>query len=149
MFAAEKWYEYEENYIKYGIDLDADRDYKRERKKAKKAKRHIASAKDRKRAMMYVIVLATVCIGVVIAGAYAASLKYQINSLIASNTEIEKDIETLNVEIKTANNISTIEERALTELGMVYPSTGEIVYVMGEEEPATEFAMLMKDQAYN
>ena len=84
-----------------------------------------------------------------IAGAYAASLKYQINSLIASNTEIEKDIETLNVEIKTANNISTIEERALTELGMVYPSTGEIVYVMGEEEPATEFAMLMKDQAYN
>ena len=148
MFVAEKWYEYEENYIKYGLDLDADKDYKRE-KKARKAQRHIASAKDRKRAMMYIVVLAAVCIGVVIAGAYAASLKYQINSLIASNTEIEKDIETLNVEIKTANNISTIETRAIEELGMVYPTNGEIVYVMKEEEPATEFAMLMKDQAYN
>ena len=99
--------------------------------------------------MLYVVVLAAVCIGVVIAGAYAASLKYQINSLIASNTEIEREIETLNVEIKTANNISAIETRAIEELGMVYPTTGEIVYVMKEEEPATEFAMLMKDQAYN
>lgn len=149
MFAAEKWYEYEENYIKYGLDLDADKDFRRERKKARNKKRHIASAKDRKRALLYVVVLAAVCIGVVIAGAYAASLKYQINSLIASNTEIEREIETLNVEIKTANNISAIETRAIEELGMVYPTTGEIVYVMKEEEPATEFAMLMKDQAYN
>ncbi len=145
MVTAEKWYEYEENYIKYGLDLST----KAVRKKAPKAKRHIASAKDRKRAMVYVIVLAAVCVGVVISAAYAATLKCEINSIIASNTEIEREIETLTVEIKTANNISAIETRAINELGMVYPTSAEIVYVLEDEKPATDFAMVLKDQAYN
>ncbi len=145
MVTAEKWYEYEENYIKYGLDLGTDV----RRKKAPKAKRHIASAKDRKRGMVYIILLAAVCVGVVISSAYAATLKCEINSIIAANTDIEREIETLTVEIKTANNISAIETKAINELGMVYPTSAEIVYVIEEDEPATDFAMLLKDQAYN
>ncbi len=145
MVTAEKWYEYEENYRKYGLDLGTET----KRRTAPKAKKHVISAKDRKRAMMYVIVLAAVCVGVVISSAYAATLKCEINSIIADNTEIEREIETLTVEIKTANNISAIETRAINELGMVYPTSAEIVYVIEQDKPATDFAMLLKDQAYN
>ena len=145
MVTAEKWYEYEDNYKRYGLDM---RPAERRQPRAK-AKRYAASSKDRSRGMMYVIILAAVCVGVVISTAYAASVKCEINALIASNTEIQHDIETLNVQIKTANNISAIETRAIDELGMIYPTSENIVYVMGEEEPATNFAMILKDRAYN
>lgn len=146
MVAAEKWYEYEDNYRRYGLDMRAPQT--RPTRTKAKPKKHVLIAKDRRRLLAYVIVLATVCIGMVISGAYAATLKCNINKLIASNAEIEKDIETLNVEIKTANNISTIEAKAIGELGMIYPSAAEIVYVTAQSEPATNFGVLLKEQAY-
>ncbi len=143
MVTAEQWYEGEENYRNYGLEA---RNSARMPKTAPRGKK--AKAQDKARFTLYVILLAIICIGVVISGAYAATLKCDINALISQNDQIEKEIETLNVKIKTANNISTIEERAVDELGMVYPGPGEIVYVMEEPETDGRFGLLLMEQAY-
>ncbi len=157
MVAAEKWYEYEDNYRKYGIDMrPANEDFvKRSRKSKTKVRANVCTksgqlvAKDRGRLLVYMVVLAAVCIGVVISGAYAATLKYNINSIIAENEEMTKDIETLDVQIKIANGISTIENRALGELQMIYPDTTQIVYVEEQfAEANINLGVLLKDQAY-
>lgn len=156
MVAAEKWYEYEDNYRKYGIDMRPTQ-VKSEGRRAKAKSKVKANAntkagqlkvKDRTRFMAYVVVLAVVCIGVVISGAYAATLKCDINSIIAENEEITKDIETLNVQIKTANGISAIESKALGELGMVYPTANEIVFIGEPAKESANLGVLLKEQAY-
>ncbi len=144
MVTAEQWYEGEENYMNFGLENG-----KVKRPATKTRKKNSLRAKDRARFMLYVIVLAIVCIGVVISGAYAATLKCSINSLISENDKIEKEIETLNVEIKSANNLTSIEEKAVGELGMIYPGPGEIVYVMDEPETDGRFGLLLMEQAYN
>lgn len=144
MMAAEKWHEYQESYNRYGIDM------KPQQNRIKKVKaKPFMSAKDKFRLIMLTVFAGILGVGIIISSAYAAQLKYDINMLISENTVIEGEIQNLNVEIKKETNISTIEKKAIEELGMTYPYGSQIVYLGEKDSVDGSFAMTLKEQAYN
>ena len=65
--------------------------------------------------------------------------------------EIRGEIETLQIMISSAVNIETVEKRAL-EMGMVYPSPEQFVYLrdeIAELRDADDFAQYIKENAYD
>lgn len=104
---------------------------------------------DKKRILLSAIMIGIVCILMVVFTAYSAELRCENNALIAENEALQGEIDTLNVKIKSANNIDHIEEVATKKLGMVYPEDGECVYVSNEDAPEGNFAMVIKEQAYH
>lgn len=144
MIAAEKWYEYQENYQKYGFDMKP----KQPRKKQKPQNSRI-TAKDKMRLMILTVIVGILCIGLIITTAYAASIKYDTNQLVKANNTLEAEIENLNVKIYSSNNIEAIEEKAAGDLGMKYPSSKQMVYLTEDEKPDKGFADILRKQAYN
>ena len=144
MIAAEKWYEYQENYQKYGLDMKP----KAPRKKPKPQKSGI-TAKDKTRLLLLTVVAGVLCIGLIITTAFAASIKYETNQIIQQNHELEAEIENLNVAVYSESNIEALEEKAMDKQGMVYPSSKQVVYLTEGEQPKDGFADIMRKQAYN
>lgn len=105
--------------------------------------------KDKKRLLTGTVIIGFICIIMVVLAAYAAELRVENNTLITSNEALQGEIDTLSVKIKSANNIDHIENVATGKLGMVYPSEGECVYVSEDDAPEGNFAMVIKEQAYN
>ena len=104
---------------------------------------------DKKRILTGTVLIGIICIIMVVVTAYSAELKCENNELLTSNDAIQGEIDTLNVKIKSANNIEHIEKVATEKLGMVYPSEGECVYVSEDDMPDENFAMVIRKQAYN
>ena len=144
MIAAEKWYEYQENYQKYGLDMKP----KAPRKKPKPQKSGI-TAKDKTRLLLLTVVAGILCIGLIITTAFAASIKYETNQIIQQNHELEAEIENLNVAVYSESNIEALEEKDMDKQGMVYPSSKQVVYLTEEDLPKDGFADIMRKQAYN
>jgi cell division protein FtsL len=143
MIAAEQWYEYQQQYRKFSFDMKPrDVSCEREQRKAR------TTPKDRFMLMVLTILLGLVCIGMIISSAYAASIKYDINTLIKENEVIQGEIENLDVEIKSAINIGNIEARAIEELGMVYPEVTQFRYISQGSEAIPNLASVIKEQAY-
>lgn len=140
MIAAEKWHEHQENYQKYGLDMKP----KGPRKKTKPKKSSI-TAKDKARLLLLTIFVGILCIGLITATAYAATIKYNINKTIKNNTALEAEIENLQVKIYSNNNIEAIENKATEELGMIYPKTKQIIYLTDKKNAVGD----EKQQAYN
>ncbi|MFV0518522.1 MAG: cell division protein FtsL [Aminipila sp.] len=144
MMSAEQWYVYQDNYKKYGFDM-------KPKKVAvvKPKKKAYVTAKDKVAMMLLTIVIGILCISVIITTAYSANIKYEINKIIKQNAVITGEIENLTVKLNQANNIQAIEQRAITELGMVYPDPNEFIYIKPAEEPVKDFALLLREEAYN
>jgi len=106
-------------------------------------------SQDKRRILSGAVIAGLICIVMVVVTAYCAELRCENNDLITANNEIQGEIDTLNIKIKSANNIEHIETVAKGELGMVYPEEGECVYVTDEDAPEENFAMVIKEQAYN
>lgn len=106
-------------------------------------------SQDKKRILSGTVLIGIICIIMVVVTAYAAELRVENNQLLADNQAIQGEIDTLNVKIKSANNIEHIEKVATKRLGMVYPSEGECVYVSEDDSPAENFAMVIREKAYN
>lgn len=104
---------------------------------------------EKKRILGGTIIIGLICIMMVVFAAYGAELRCENNELMAANEALQGEIDTLSVKIKSANNIDHIEYVATKKLGMVYPSEGECVYVSGKDTPEGNFAMVIKEQAYN
>ena len=104
---------------------------------------------DKKRILTSTILVGIICIMMVVFTAYSAELRCENNALMSANEALQGEIDTLNVKIKSANNIDHIESVATKKLGMVYPSEGECVYVTSEDVPESNFAMVIKEQAYH
>ena len=104
---------------------------------------------DKRRILTSAILVGVICIMMVVLSAYSAELRCENNDLIAANEALQGEIDTLNVKIKSVNNIDHIEKTATTKLGMVYPGEGECVYVSSEDKPEGNFAMVIKEQAYH
>ncbi len=104
---------------------------------------------DKKQILTSAIIIGVISIIIVVFAAYSAELRCENNELMATNEALQGEIDTLDVKIKSANNIDYIEEVATKKLGMVYPTTGECVYVSGDDKPDGNFAMEIKEQAYN
>lgn len=147
MMAAEKWYEYQDSYKRYGFDMKPKAEKKGNIKS--KSASSVMNAKDRFRLILLTVFVGVLCIGLILSTAYAASVKYHINTMIKENAVIQGEIENLNVKIESASNIQIVEARATAELGMLYPTAEQLVFIDGERETVKDFALVLKEQAYN
>jgi cell division protein FtsL len=85
------------------------------------------TARDRGRILMALFVAGVLALGIIIAAAYGASVNYNNNKLRASNAALQGEVEMLEIQIQSANNIAEIQSRAEGELGMAYPGTDQLV----------------------
>ena len=96
-----------------------------------------------------ILFIGLMCMVMVVLTAYAAELRVDNNRLIGSNTALQGEIDTLNVRIKAANNIENIENIAKNQLGMVYPETGQYVYITDKDKPLGDLALRIRENAYH
>ena len=85
----------------------------------KAATSSLFTGRDKARLLFLTMIAGFLCVLLVISTAYAAGVQYEINKIIKENNELQGEIENLNVKIKSAVSISTVEQRAQNELGMV------------------------------
>lgn len=145
MIPAEKWYEHQMNYQRYGLDM---RPVPTKTKKISGAKHGIIGPKDRIRLLFLTIFTGMICICLIVMAAYSAKTKYNINGLLAETDRIRGEIENINVAIKTSSGISVIEEKA-KGMGMVYPEIDQIIYIEADCNTMKDFALALKRVAYN
>jgi len=149
MIDAEKWYEYQREYQKYGLDM------KPERVKPKKRKRRIVVNPDarndaavRKFVLSAVAILGVVCICAIMVTAYCANLRYDINAMVKENNAVQGEIENLEAKLYGATNIGVVESTATDDMKMVYPSKKKQIYLTAEDVPEEGFAAVLRDKAY-
>ena len=152
MMEPERWYEYQKNYQKYGFDMKP----KPEPKPAQKRPRQRKTVKvpfllgsGKKMAFSAVVAAGVIMIMLIIVTAYAANIRYDINSMIKENNTLMGEIENLQAQIYTTNNINYVENKATSELGMAYPETGSKVYITMDDVPEKGFSDVLKEKAYN
>ncbi len=90
MMAAEKWYEYQDSYKRYGFDMKP-RTIKKESIKSKTSNSAI-NAKDKFRMLLLTVFVGLLCIGLILSTAYAASIKYHTNEMIRENEVLQGEI---------------------------------------------------------
>ena len=147
MMAAEKWYKYQESYKRYGINM---KPVIAKDKSAKPRNTNTGiNAADKIRLLLVTILIGIICISIIIATAFAASIKVSINDTIKENAVILGEIEHLNIKIESASNIQVVESKATVELGMIYPAASQLVYIDNSEKTSKDFAFAMQEQAYN
>lgn len=147
MIAAEKWYEYQKDYQKYGLDMKPKK--KRASNENKKKSASAMTLREKSQIMILTVIVSMLSVGLIASTAYSAKIKYNINNLVKQSAVIEGEIENLNVKIKSQSNIQIIEEKAKTQLGMVYPTVDQYVYISQEDIPIKDFALALKQEAYN
>lgn len=152
MIAAEQWYEYQEQYLKYGLDMKPrrtreEREQSRRNAKAKKAM-DIALLKDRKLILLGVAAMAVTMIMMIVLTAYAASIKYDISVTEAENNVLWDDIKRLQSSQTTLNGVGYVEQRAGDVLKMKTAPADRIVYINGSDVPADGFAEVLRSKAF-
>ena len=152
MMEPERWYEYQKNYQKYGFDMKP----KPEPKPAQKRPRQRTTVKvpfllgsGKTMAFSAVVAAGVIMIMLIIVTAYAANIRYDINSMIKENNTLMGEIENLQAQMYTTNNINYVENKATSELGMAYPETGSKVYITMDDVPEKGFSDVLKEKAYN
>ena len=95
--------------------------------------------------LLLIFVLMLAVIGIT---AYNSKIQYDINKMNNQIAETQKEIQNLQVQIKTAANITNLESRAL-ELGLVYPNYDQIVYLESQEANIEDFALTLMESAYH
>ncbi len=125
MISAEKWYEYQENYKQYGFDMKPRTQKKISEVNVKSG----INAKDKALLVALVLILGIICIGMILTTSYCAKLQYNTNRVVKSNMEIQGEIENLNVQIKSAVSLETLEYKGINQLGMVYPFEEQYIVI--------------------
>ena len=150
MIAAERWYEYQKNYQKYGLDMKPQPEREERSRRRRSAKKPSISAGEGKKAALSLVMIAGIAmIMLIIITAYSANLQYNINSMLKENRALAGEIENLQVKVYSANNIEYVESKATGELGLVYPSESSKVYISNDDIPEEGFADMLREKAYN
>lgn len=150
MIAAERWYEYQKNYQKYGLDMKPQPEREERSRRRRSAKKPAIFAGEGKKAALSLVMIAGIAmIMLIIITAYSANLQYNINSMLKENRALAGEIENLQVKVYSANNIEYVESKATGELGMVYPSESSKVYISNDDIPEEGFADMLREKAYN
>lgn len=139
MLAAEKRYQLYEDYYD---DYKEDSQVESRRSKA-------ISAGDKIKLLMLLVSLGAMCIVMIMASALTSQIKYNINSINNEINIVEGEIENIVVEIEQESKIIAIEEKAMNELGMIYPSGDQIVFLENITQGESDFAAVLKEEAYN
>ncbi len=150
MMTAEKWYEYQKNYQKYGLDMKPQREHGVRTHRKRAESRPVLSVGSSKRAILaFVVIAGLAMIMMIIIAAYSANLQYSINSMQSENRALSGEIENLQVEVYSANNIEYVENKATSELGMIYPAESSKIYITNDDVPEKGFADMLREKAYN
>ena len=105
-----------------------------------------AQSIDKFRIICLMIAVAIIFIALIGINAYSAKLQFEINTLNKQIQEHQRNIQNLEVKIKSASNINNLEQKAL-DLGLVYPDFDAIKY-LEKTEPIEEFALVLKEAIY-
>ena len=105
--------------------------------------------KDKAKIIIALFAVTFVCLALIASTAMSSSLRYDINKInnqIANQQWSQRNLE---AKIKSANTLTNLENEAL-QLGLVYPTFNEIVYLGEEEEqePVHDFALALRETAY-
>lgn len=150
MIAPEKWYEHQKEYQRYGIDMKPKPEQRMRSQRKKKIKKiTLPAGNGKKLAFSTVLALGIAMIMLIIVTAYSAGVRYDINSTMKQNQALMGEIENLQVKLCSASNIDYIEGKAVSDLGMIYPSSKNSVYISSDDMPSPGFADVLKENAYN
>ena len=144
MMTAEKWYEYQNNYRRHGFDMRP-----KVTKPVYEPKPSTVSLQERIKIISLVFLAGLLCIGLIISTAYVAGVRHEINNLSRQSLRVQGEIENLNIKVQRATNIRTIEQRAKEELGMIYPSPENFIFLSPDARPQGDFATRLRVQAFN
>ena len=152
MIAAEQWYQYQQQYQKYGLDMQPQetREHREKRRRAAKLQAgfEINLRRDRKTALILLAVVAMTMILVIVMTAYAASVRYEISQVQSQNNQLWDEIKNLQSNETTKCGVGYVENRAKKELGMITAGTDKCIYITSEDVPAAGFADVLKAKAY-
>lgn len=142
-----EWYEHQNKYRKYGIEMKEREECEQEA--LLESQNSSVTVQDKIKIILLLLFVGVLCVSVIISSAYVATVRHEINTITRQSNDIRGQIENLHVQIERATNIRIIEERAKNELGMIYPSGSEIVFLSDERWPEGDFAMRLREQASN
>ena len=122
MLAAEEWHRYQEDYVRYGVELKpGEPDVKKEKKTGQKKSSVKISAAEKTLVLSFILAVGLCCIAIIFMQAYTSNISYKIYELNQKIDVVEGDIDNLNVTLQSQNNLSQIEYYATNTLQMVYP----------------------------
>ena len=111
-------------------------------------KEKIAPIWDKLNIIVILILSGLLSIGYVVSSVYANEVQRAINRTVINTQDISVEIGELIVKINEGLDISTVEERAATELGMVYPVAKQFVSI--EQYPVIiDFAQYIRETTYD
>lgn len=152
MIAPEQWYEYQQQYQKYGLDMkpQESREHRERRRQAAKqaAGFEINVIRDHRAVMIVLAAAVMTAILLIVMTAYAASIRYDIGQVQAENSLLWDEIKNLQSSETTMNGVGYVEKKAKKELGMVTAGTDKCVYITSDDIPAAGFADVLKAKAY-
>lgn len=80
--------------------------------------------------MLAALLLVTVFgVTMVIASAVSADIAYKNNEIKLANKELESEIQTIELNIESSDNLGRIEKTAMTKLGMNFPEENQFVEI--------------------
>ncbi len=98
---------------------------------------------------VYLLIICALMLCVIGITAYNSKIQYDINSMNTQISETQREIQNLQVQIKSAANITNLESRALA-LGLTYPDYDQIVYLDWQTgEGIEDFALALMESAYH
>ena len=152
MIAPEQWYQYQEQYQKYGLDMkpQESKEHRARRRAAAKQAPGIDLFAMRDRRAILILLLAAVMTMMlfIVMTAYAASVRYDIGQVQRENNLLWDEIKNLQSSETTMNGVGYVEEKAKKELGMVPADTEKCVYITNADIPPAGFADVLKAKAY-
>ena len=107
-------------------------DKKEEKQGIKKgdAKEKVRRFRYQKRLMFRALFMAAIVMVVGIGfTAYGTSIKYQINETNLAIEKLQTEIDDLNLQVTANTAPEVIEQKAISELGMEYPTASQYVYI--------------------
>lgn len=102
-----------------------------------------------KKILTICVIVGIIAIIMVVLTAHAAEVRCDNNELIKQNKAIQGEVDTLDIKIKSANNVEHIEQVARDKLGMVYSDENSCIYLSEKKAPEGNLAMTIRENAYN
>ncbi|MEE3362762.1 MAG: cell division protein FtsL [Anaerovoracaceae bacterium] len=146
MMTASEWNRQHKAYEEdgYGYDINVQPKHR--------SKEHtgvVLLARDKLFILRAILLIGIMCIGVVITSAFVASVTYQNNQLKAQNAALQSEVDTLQTQVDSATNLSTVASKASDKLGMVFPDGRSYVEITSADKTQDGFAASLKKQAFD
>lgn len=144
MTSAQRTAAYTTEYIRF----EAEPDHRKGKAPAEAQVKPVPlGVRQRTQAFFLLVLCGFVFIGLIGVNAFSSKMQYDINTLNRQILSVERTVQNLEVEIQTATSIATVEAKAMT-MGMVYPTFQEMVYLDGQAGIQEDFALALRESAY-